>query len=79
MQLFQTQISLRTYLYQTAIFHVNLVNLARYFSYETNTCYVAALDNKYRHSTQTIKGHNGEVVSVLGYERSGPGFDSRRS
>ena len=41
--------------------------------------YVAALDNKYRHSTQTIKGHDGEVVSVLGYERSGPGFDSRRS
>ena len=39
---------------------------------------VAALDNKYRHSTLTRNGHGSAVVSALGFERSGPGFDFRR-
>ena len=38
---------------------------------------VAALDNKYRYTTLS-NGHGSEVVSALGFERSGPGFDSRR-
>ena len=40
------------------------------------TC-VAALDNKYRYTTLS-NGHGSEVVSALGFERSGPGFDSWR-
>ena len=39
---------------------------------------VAALDNKYRYTTLTKNGHGSEVVSALGFKRSGPGFDSRR-
>ena len=38
---------------------------------------MAALDNKYRHSTLTSNGHGSAVVSALRFERSGPGFDSR--
>ena len=34
-----------------------------------------AINNKYRHSTLTINGHGGEVVSALGYER----FETRVS
>ena len=40
---------------------------------------VAALDNKYRHSTLIRNAHGSVIVSALGFERSGPEFDSRRS
>ena len=37
---------------------------------------VAALDNKYRHSTLTSNGHGSNVVSALGSKRSGLGARS---
>ena len=40
---------------------------------------VAALDNKYRHSTLIRNAHGSVIVSALGFQRSGPEFDSRRS